>query len=67
VAALRELHPDSERLQRLTDEDRAIVSEPLGDLPGVWLEVPESSALIVQRGPDEQRPFEPRVPEPQHA
>jgi predicted glutamine amidotransferase len=58
--AIRELHPESERLQRLRDEDRAIVSEPFSDLPGVWLEVPESTALIVQPGPDEQRPFSPQ-------
>jgi predicted glutamine amidotransferase len=60
AAALRELHPESERLQRLRDEDRAIVSEPFSDLPGVWIEVPESTALIVQPGPDEQRPFSPQ-------
>jgi glutamine amidotransferase len=64
ASALRALHPDSEWLQRLSDEDRAIVSEPLGDLEGAWLEVPEATALIVQPGPDEQRPFQPRVPEP---
>jgi predicted glutamine amidotransferase len=64
ATALRELHPDSERLQRLGDEDRAVVSEPLGDLPGAWIEIPESTALIVQPGPDEQRPFRPRIPEP---
>ena len=63
VSALRELHPESERLQRLGDEDRAVVSEPLGDLPGAWIEVPESTALIVQPGPDEQRRFSPRAPE----
>jgi hypothetical protein len=62
VSALKELHPESERLQRLQDEDRAIVSEPLGDLHGAWLEVPESTALIVQPGPDEQRPFRPQAP-----
>jgi predicted glutamine amidotransferase len=60
ASALRELHPESERLQRLNDEDRAIVSEPLGDLPGAWIEVPESTALIVQPGPDEQRAFSPQ-------
>jgi predicted glutamine amidotransferase len=65
--ALRQLHPESERLQQLADEDRAIVSEPLGDLPGAWIEVPESTALIVQPGPDEQRPFRPHVPEPARA
>jgi predicted glutamine amidotransferase len=65
ASALRELHPANERFQRLTDEDRVIVSEPLSDLPGVWIEVPEATALIVQRGPDEQRPFRPRAPERQ--
>jgi predicted glutamine amidotransferase len=63
VAALRELHPTSERLKQLADEDRAVVSEPLGDLPGVWIEIPESTALIVQPGPDEHRAFQPRMPE----
>jgi predicted glutamine amidotransferase len=63
VTALRALHPESEALQRLGDEDRAVVSEPLGNrLPGAWIEVPESTALIVQPGPDEQRPFTPQVP-----
>jgi glutamine amidotransferase len=36
-----------------------IVSEPLGDLVGVWNEVPESTCTIVQEGRDELRPFEP--------
>ena len=54
--------PDNARLQRMTDEDRVIVSEPVSDLPGAWREVPESTALIVQRGPDEQKPFRPRPP-----
>ena len=56
------LHPDNPRFQRMTDEDRMIVSEPLSDLPGVWIAVPESTALVVQPGVDEQRPFEPRMP-----
>jgi glutamine amidotransferase len=62
-SAVRQLHPENERLQRVTDEDRVIVSEPLSDLPGVWIEVPEATALIVQRGPDEHRPFRPQAPE----
>ena len=53
---LRKLHPDNPRLQRFTDEDRVVVSEPPGDLPGAWLAVPESTALIIQPGADEQRP-----------
>ena len=62
VASVRALHPDNARLQRMTDEDRVIVSEPVSDLPGAWREVPESSALIIQHGPDEQREFHPRPP-----
>jgi predicted glutamine amidotransferase len=60
--SIRALHPDNPRLQRLTDEDRVVVSEPVSDLPGLWSEVPESTALIIQHGPDEQLPFHPRPP-----
>ncbi len=56
---VRLLYPDDERLAHLSDEARAVVSEPLGDLPGVWREVPPSSALIVQSGADEQVAFAP--------
>jgi predicted glutamine amidotransferase len=59
VSSLRELHPGNPRLKNLTDEDRAIVSEPLSDLPGVWLEVPESTALIIGPDQDERVPFRP--------
>ncbi len=61
VQSIRALHPDNVRLQRMTSEDRIVVSEPVSDLPGAWREVPESTALIIQRGPDEHRPFCPRV------
>ena len=59
---LRKLHPDNPRLQRFTDEDRVVVSEPPGDLPGVWLPIPESTALVIQPGDDEQQPFRPHRP-----
>ena len=59
ASSIRQLHPENARLQRLVDEDRVIVSEPLADLPGVWYEIPDGSALIVQPGEDETRPFEP--------
>lgn len=59
AASVRRLHPENERLQRLRDEDRLVVSEPLSDLPGVWESIPESTVLIVQPGDDEQRPFRP--------
>jgi predicted glutamine amidotransferase len=58
--ALKAEHPEIEEVQRLSDEARAIVSEPLGDLAGAWNPVPESSIGIVQAGLDELRPFTPR-------
>jgi predicted glutamine amidotransferase len=58
--ALKQLYPDIEELQQLSDEARAIVSEPLGDLPGAWNVAPESHIGIVQPGQDELRPFNPR-------
>ncbi|MFI6037484.1 class II glutamine amidotransferase [Streptomyces sp. NPDC051315] len=61
VDALRKLHPDVAFLREVSDETRLIVSEPLGDLPGAWNEVPESSYGVVHGGADELRPF---VPEP---
>lgn len=62
-ATVRALYPDNDRLSHLSDEDRVVVSEPLNEeLPGVWVEVPEATALIIQRGVDEQRPFTPAVP-----
>ena len=62
VESLRALHPDNERFQRMAAEDRVIVSEPVSDLPGAWREVPESTALIIKEGPDEERPFRPKAP-----
>jgi predicted glutamine amidotransferase len=57
--ALKSLHPESGELAALSDETRVVVSEPLGDLPGAWNEVPESHVGIVQPGSDELRPFTP--------
>ena len=33
VDAVRRLHPENERLQRMSEGDRVVVSEPLSDLP----------------------------------
>jgi glutamine amidotransferase len=59
---LKELYPDNEELQQLSDEARAIVSEPLGDLPGAWNEAPEAHIGIVKPGADELHVFNPRRP-----
>jgi len=61
--ALRMLYPDNERVQRLRDEDRIIVSEPLADLSGAWDELPESTVVALgPAGRRESRPFRPRPP-----
>ena len=60
AGALKQRYADDDRIQQLSDEARAVVSEPLGDLEGVWNAVPESSIGIVQPGEDELRSFTPR-------
>jgi predicted glutamine amidotransferase len=67
VDTLKAQYPDVPFLQQFSEESRLVVSEPLGDLPGVWNEVPESSYGVVQEGQDELRPFTPRVPAAQFA
>ncbi len=60
VATLRIQYPDSSILHKVSDKTRLVVSEPLGDLKGVWNEVPESSYGIICEGQDELRKFAPR-------
>ena len=60
VSSIRKLHPENARLQRLHDGDRLIVSEPIVDLPGLWHEIPEATALTSHAaGEHEQRAFHP--------
>lgn len=60
--ALRALYPDHPSLAQFPEDSRVIVSEPLGDLPGAWIEVPESTAVVVSAGDIETFGFEPRAP-----
>ena len=60
--ALKAQHPDIEEIQGLSDETRAIVSEPLGDVVGAWNAVPASSIGVVKPGQDELYEFTPRRP-----
>jgi glutamine amidotransferase len=62
VESLRELYPTNERLAHFTTDSRAVVSEPLTELPGLWHEVPAGSALVVDKGKVDQLPFRPRSP-----
>ncbi|MGR8007025.1 class II glutamine amidotransferase [Streptomyces hypolithicus] len=61
VETVRALYPDLAFLKGVSDETRLVVSEPLGDLPGVWNELPESTYGVVQPGAGDMMPF---VPEP---
>lgn len=46
VRHLRQLYPDDPRVAALDDSAFMLLSEPLSDLPGVWEEVCEASAII---------------------
>ena len=59
---LRELYPEREILRQVSDDARLVVSEPVGDLPGAWIEVPEASYGVVSEGHDELMSFAPRPP-----
>jgi predicted glutamine amidotransferase len=61
IDSIRRLHPENARFQRLSGDDRLIVSEPFSDLPGVWQEIPEATAVLVRRGGVlEEQPFSPK-------
>jgi predicted glutamine amidotransferase len=60
VDSVRALHPDLAFLREASEATRLVVSEPLGDLPDAWVEVPESSCGALHSGGDGMHPFEPR-------
>jgi predicted glutamine amidotransferase len=62
IPTLQHLYPERERLQELSDDARLVVSEPIGDLPGAWNEVPEASYGVIGRGHDEVLPFVVKAP-----
>jgi predicted glutamine amidotransferase len=59
---LKMLYPDNPRLEDFDEESRIVVSEPLGDVAGVWNPVPEASWGVVQPGQDEIGTFTPAAP-----
>jgi len=62
VPTLKRLYPGRDLIQSASDDARLVVSEPIGDLPTAWNEVPESSCGVVGRGEDELRPFKVKPP-----
>jgi glutamine amidotransferase len=59
VETLRSMYPENEALKQVSDETRIVVSEPLGDLVGAWLPMPEASYGVIQPGADELGEFRP--------
>jgi hypothetical protein len=62
VPGLRKLYPDREILHEVSEDARLIVSEPIGNLPGAWNEVPESSWGVVGGGDDQIHTFKVKPP-----
>ena len=61
VGSLRMLYRENERFSHFSDGARAVVSEPLIDLPGMWREIPAGTALVI--GDDiQERSFQPISP-----
>jgi glutamine amidotransferase len=64
VSTLRAQYPDNAMLQRISDDARMVVSEPLGGLRGAWREIPESTCVVIRHGEEEVLPFAPRILQP---
>ena len=62
VPTLRQLYPERDVLFEVSDDARFVVSEPIGDLPGAWHEVPESSYGVVGNGDDRLSRFTVKPP-----
>jgi predicted glutamine amidotransferase len=62
VATVRELYPDLPVLDEVSETTRLIVSEPIGNAPGAWNEVPESSYGVVGGGDDQMGTFKVKPP-----
>ena len=59
MCALKELNP---KIDRFSDDARAVVSEPFGTLSESWVEIPPSSAVIIDGAKLETREFHPSSP-----
>ena len=51
------MYPDVDRLASFGDHAQVVVSEPLNDLPGAFLEVPESTVAILDPAGYRHEPF----------
>jgi glutamine amidotransferase len=57
MTALKQMYPGFAKLQRFGARARVVVSEPLSDLPGAFVEVPESTVTILDAEDFRTEPF----------
>jgi glutamine amidotransferase len=59
VPTLQGLYPERPLLADVPADAHLIVSEPIGDLPGAWREVPESHCVAIDTAGERLEPFAP--------
>ena len=57
IVTLHAMYPDAERLQVFGTHAHVVVSEPLNDLPGAFIEVPESTVAVLNKSGYDHHPF----------
>ncbi|MFE4469372.1 class II glutamine amidotransferase [Leifsonia sp. NPDC056824] len=57
IPELREMYPDAARLEVFGDKAKVVVSEPLNDIPGAFVEVGESTVAILTDDGYHHEPF----------
>ncbi|MGO8937058.1 MAG: class II glutamine amidotransferase [Mycobacterium sp.] len=57
VATLEQMYPDIEQLRVFGTHAHVVVSEPLNDLPGAFIEVPESTVAVLDESGYQHHPF----------
>ena len=62
IPVLRQQYPERELLREVSDDARLVVSEPIGDLPGAWVEMPEASYGVFGKGGEQLLSFAPKPP-----
>ncbi len=62
VETIKKLYPDLKGAQEISPHARAVVSEPVADLEGIWKPVSESSMIVVENGEVTSMPFNPKMP-----
>lgn len=59
LEAIRAQYPDDPVMRQLSEDSRLIVSEPLSDLEGAWVEMPEASYAVIRDGEEFLHRFAP--------